>query len=441
MLPFFNEVAGKQISLLWASPFFWLAGISFSLITGLLAGIYPAFYLSSFKPIQVLKGTFQTGTSAVIPRKVLVVVQFTVSITLIIGTLIVYQQVQFGKNRPVGYTREGLIMVETPTEAIHTHFSAIQNELKKEGAITEMSESLNPMTGLSFSANGYDWDGTGAHREVSFGTVYVDHDFGKTVGWQFKEGRDFSREFSTDSSGIVLNETAAAFMGLKDPVGQTIQQNDFNGLKTYRIIGIIKDMVMESPYEPVRQTVYKLNADKGNFVNIRINPAISTREALQKIESIFKKYTPESPFEYRFVDEEYAQKFKDEERISKIASFFAVLAIMISCLGIFGLASFVAQQRVKELGIRKVLGATAFNIWGLLSRDFVVLVLVAYLIAVPVSYYFLSHWLENYSYRTNIAWWVFALAGGSTLLITLLTVSYQSIKAALVNPVDSLRNE
>jgi ABC-type antimicrobial peptide transport system permease subunit len=239
----------------------------------------------------------------------------------------------------------------------------------------------------------------------------------------------------------VLNETAAAFMGLKDPVGKTIQQNDFNGLKTYRIIGIIKDMVMESPYEPVRQTVYKLNADKGNFVNIRINPAISTREALQKIESIFKKYTPESPFEYRFVDEEYAQKFKDEERISKIASFFAVLAIMISCLGIFGLASFVAQQRVKELGIRKVLGATAFNIWGLLSRDFVVLVLVAYLIAVPVSYYFLSHWLENYSYRTNIAWWVFALAGGSTLLITLLTVSYQSIKAALVNPVDSLRNE
>jgi ABC-type antimicrobial peptide transport system permease subunit len=198
---------------------------------------------------------------------------------------------------------------------------------------------------------------------------------------------------------------------------------------------------MESPYEPVRQTVYKLNAGKGNFVNIRISPAMSSREALNKIEAIFKKYTPGLPFEYKFVDEEYARKFKDEERISKIASFFAVLAIIISCLGIFGLASFVAQQRVKEIGIRKVLGATAFNVWGLLCKDFVILILIAYLIASPVTYYFLSHWLENYTYRTDITWWVFALAGGGTLLITLITVSYQSIRAALLNPVKSLRNE
>jgi ABC-type antimicrobial peptide transport system permease subunit len=304
-----------------------------------------------------------------------------------------------------------------------------------------MSESLNPMTGVNFSASGYDWNGTGAHRDVSFGTVYVDHDFGKTVGWQFKKGRDFSREFSTDSLSIVLNETAAAFMGLEDPVGKTVQQEDFDGLKTYRIIGVIKDMLMESPYEPVRKTVYKMNTGKGNVVNIRINPSTSARAALSTIEEVFKKYNPALPFSYTFVDEEYAQKFKDEERISTIAGFFAMLAIMISCLGIFGLASFVAQQRVKEIGIRKVLGASVYSVWGLLSRDFVLLILIAFLMATPVAYYFLSNWLENYTYRTDMAWWIFALSGIGALLITLTTVSYQSIKAALANPVKSLRNE
>jgi ABC-type antimicrobial peptide transport system permease subunit len=204
---------------------------------------------------------------------------------------------------------------------------------------------------------------------------------------------------------------------------------------------VIKDMLMESPYEPVRQTVYKMNSGKGNVVNIRIHPAESTQEALSKIEAIFKRYDPSLPFEYTFVEEEYAQKFKDEERISKIVSFFAVLAIIISYLGIFGLASFVAQQRVKEIGIRKVLGATVFNVWGLLSKDFVVLILIAFLVAIPVTYYFLSNWLENYTYRTEITWWVFVLSGVGALLITLVAVSYQSIKAALANPVKSLRNE
>lgn len=440
-LPLFNEVSGKQLSILWSHPSFWLAGIGLSLTTGLIAGVYPAFYLSSFQPVKVLKGTFRVGRSASTPRQILVILQFTVSISLIIGTIIVFRQVQYGKNRPVGYSRDGLIMIETPTGNIHTHFNAIREELTKTGAISEISESLNSMTGVSFSANGYDWDATGTHGEVSFATVYVDHNFGKTVSWQFKEGRDFSREFSSDSSGIVLNETAVAVMGLTHPIGKTVQQNYFDGLKTYRIIGVIKDMLMESPFEPVRQTVYKLNPGKGNVINLRIHPAVSTPKALSEIETIIKKYDPSLPFEYRFVEEEYAQKFKDEERISKIVSFFSVLAIMISCMGIFGLASFVAGQRVKEIGIRKVLGATVFNVWGLLSRDFVILILIALLISIPVTYYFLSRWLENYTYRTDFAWWIFALSGLGALLITMLTVSYQSIKAALANPVKSLRNE
>lgn len=332
-------------------------------------------------------------------------------------------------------------MIETPTADIHNRLGAVRDELKKAGAIAEMSQSLNPMTGVSFSANGYDWNGKATNLEASFATVYVDHDFGKTVGWQFKEGRDFSSEFSTDSSGIVLNETALAFMGLEDPVGKTIKQNDFDGPKIYHIIGVIKDMLMESPYEPVRRTVYKMNFGKGNFVNARINPASGTREALRKIEAVFKKYNPASPFEYKFVDDEYAQKFADEERIGKLAGFFAVLAIFISCLGLFGLASFVAEQRTKEIGVRKVLGASVTDVWLLLSKDFVGLVLIALGIAIPVAYYFMHKWLQNYEYRTDISWWIFAAAGGGALLITLLTVSYQAIKAALINPVKSLRNE
>ena len=438
ILPIFNEVADKKLVILWSTPLFWLIGLGFTMLTGLIAGSYPAFYLSSFQPIKVLKGTFRVGRFAAIPRKVLVVVQFTVSVTLIIGTVVVFRQIQFAKNRPVGYSRAGLVMVEMTQEDVHTHFEAIRDELKNAGAISEMAESGSPATGVWQTQNGFTWNDKTSDQLVDFATVFVTHKFGKTMGWQFKEGRDFSQAYSTDSSGMVLNEAAVKFMGLKkSPVGETVKWEG----KSWKILGVIRDMVMESPYEPVRRTIFMINNGSGNVVTFRINPNKPATKALSQIETVFKKYAPAVPFDYKFVDQEYAKKFGDEERIGKLASFFAILAIFISCLGLFGLASFMAEQRTKEIGVRKVLGASVFNLWGLLSKDFVFLVFIAFGIATPIAYYLLSDWLHTYQYHTELSWWIFAASGTGALIVTLLTVSFQSLKAAWMNPVKSLRSE
>ncbi|GAB4035754.1 ABC transporter permease [Spirosoma jeollabukense] len=442
VLPFFNEVASKKMTLLWATPLFWLVGIGFTVLTGLLAGSYPAFYLSSFQPVKVLKGTgsssrFRVGRFAAVPRKVLVVVQFTVSVTLIIGTVIVFRQIQFAQNRPIGYSRNGLLYVQTTTPDIHTHYDVFRADLIKSGAVTEIAESESPLTGIWNVNGGFDWDGKDPNQQPDFAIVGVSYEFGKTVGWQFKEGRDFTREFGTDSSAMVINEAAVKFMGLKNPVGKVIREGNLR----YKIIGIIKDMVMESPYEPARQTFFYLGTFASNFINIRLNPNISASEAVSKIGVVFQKYNPTAPFDYKFADQEYAKKFAAEERIGTLASVFAILAIFISCLGLFGLASFVAEQRTKEIGVRKVLGASVLNVWSLLSKDFVVLVLISFVIAAPVAWYFLHNWLQKYEYRTDISWWIFAASGVGALLVTLLTVSFQSIKVALMNPVKSLRSE
>lgn len=435
-LPFFNEVAGKKIVITWSNPLFWLFGIGFSIFTGLIAGSYPALYLSSFQPVKVLKGTFRAGRFASIPRKALVVIQFTVSITLIIGTIIVFRQIQFAKNRPVGYTREGLINIDR-NEKIHQHFEVVRNELINSRAIVEMSESTSPTTDIWNSNGDFEWKGKDPNMAVDFPNSGITHHFGKTVGWQFVDGRDFSSAFATDSAAFVINETAQKFMGFKNAVGNTIKWDK----KPYKIIGVIKDMVVQSPYEPIRPAFFHLSKEQGNIIILKINPNATSKEALAKIETIFKKYSPNVPFEYKFVDETYARKFGDEERIGKLAGIFAGLAIFISCLGLFGLASFMAEKRAKEIGIRKVLGASVFNLWKLLSKDFVVLVLISCLVAIPIAYYFMSQWLQNYTYRTEISWWIFAIAAFGALLITLLTVSYQAIKAATLNPVNVLKNE
>ncbi|MEA5402316.1 ABC transporter permease [Arcicella sp. DC2W] len=436
-LPTFNEIADKKISILFTNPLFWLLGLGFSLITGFVAGSYPALYLSSFQPVKVLKGTFRIGHFASMPRKVLVVMQFTVSITLIIGTIIVFNQIQFAKNRPIGYNKDGLLAMFVNNQELIQHYNAIRNDLIKTGAVSEMSESSSPTTGVWAINNGYDWKGKDPNVQGNFGTVAVTHDFGKTVGWQFKEGRDFSRAFSTDSTGVVLNEAAVKFMGMKQVIGETMKVDG----KPYKIIGVVKDMVMNSPYQPALRTVFILDYKWINIINIKINPKVNSSEALSKIESVFKKYAPDSPFDYWFVDDDYNLKFLNEVRIGKLTSFFAVLAIFISCLGLFGLASFVVEQRTKEIGIRKVLGATVLNLWTLLSKEFVLLVLISLLTAVPIAYYYMNNWLQSYEYRTEIPWWIFALSGLGALIITLLTVSFQAIKAALANPVKSLRTE
>jgi len=437
LLPFFNDVADKKIVILWTSPLFWLMGIGFTIITGLIAGSYPALYLSSFKPVKVLKGTFKAGRFAAAPRKVLVVLQFTVSVILVIGTIVVFKEVQYAKGRPIGYDPGGLIYVQVLNGDLHNHFDAAKNELKNEGAITEMAESYGPITGNWQTNGGFDWKGKDPNLAVDFPNSSVTYDYGKTIGWQFAQGRDFARDHASDSSAFVINESAAKYMGLKQPVGEIIKWDG----QPMTIIGVIKDVITESPYTPVRPTLYYMNTDNVNFEIFKINPASSTRAAINKIEDVFKKYSPLQPFDYKFVDDEYAKKFGTEERVGKLAGFFAVLAIFISCLGLFGMASFMAEQRTKEIGVRKVLGASVANLWGLLSKDFIGLVVISLLISIPAAYYFMNSWLQNYEYHSGLPWWIFAGAATGALLITLLTVSYQSIKAALANPVKSLKTE
>lgn len=447
-LPWFNELADKAIAFPWQMPVFWLASFLFLVITALLAGLYPAFYLSSFQPIKVLKGSgsFRAGRLAALPRKALVVVQFTVSVVLIIGVLLVYKQIQYVKNKPVGYDRAGLLSIPMNDPNYKGKEEVIDRELMATGLVSQVAYSSSPLTSVWNNIGGFEWDNKPPKAESGFAVMDISANFGRMAGWQFVAGRDFSKAFVTDSAAVIINETAARYLGLKKRNGQWIvgtyvRQPDFHW--KHQIIGVIKDMVMDSPFEPVKRSFYFLDAThKGAArLNIRLKPTVSAQDALARIETIIRQTVPSALFTYSFVDQDFAAKFSTEQRIGTLASVFAVLAIFISCLGIFGLASFVAEQRTKEIGVRKVLGASVLNLWGLLSKDFVVLVIIAVGIATPIAWYFLNNWLENYPYRTELSWWIFAVSGAGALLITLLTVSFQSVKAALMNPVKSLRSE
>jgi putative ABC transport system permease protein len=443
-LPWFNQLADKQIHIAWGSPLFWIVIIGFTVFTGMIAGSYPAFYLSAFNSVKVLKGTFKVGRLASLPRKVLVVLQFTFSVSIIAGTVIVFRQIQYVRNRPVGYTREGLITVNLNTSNLYTHYNSIRNDLKGSSAITDMAMSGSPTTGIYANQGGFIWPGKDPNVTASFAVVPVTHDFGPTVGWQFVDGRNFSRDFASDSSALILNEAAVKYMGLKHPVGENVKYlNTSYHNNNFRVIGVIRDMVMENPFAPVKPTIFTMDsaALSMNVITAKINPDISTGKAMTIISSIFKKYNPGSAFDYKFNDDEYAKKFSMEQRIGKLATVFAVFAIFISCLGLFGLASFMAEQRTKEIGVRKVLGASIAHLWGLLSKEFLLLVVLSFLIAVPVSWYLMHHWLLQYEYRTPISIWVFVVTMGGALLITLATVSFQSIRASMANPVKSLRSE
>ena len=437
MLPAFNLVADKDMKLLWAKPLFWSLCLAFTAITGLIAGSYPALYLSSFQAVKVLKGTLHAGKLATIPRKVLVVLQFTVSVVLIIGTIVVFRQIQFAKDRPIGYNRDGLVMAPLLTPQIHDHFDAIRNDLINQSAIVEMTEAGGPTTAVWSTNGGFMWKGKDPNQAVDFPNTGVTYGYGKTVGWQFVEGRDFSKSFGTDTAAFIINEAAAKFIGLKNMVGETIAWDEH----PFRVIGIIKNMIIESPYQEVRPQIYHLETNPDAYVILKINPNSSTSAAMAKIKKTFSAYSPAEPFNFQFVDEEYGKKFGNEERIGKLAGFFSALAIFISCLGLFGMASFMAEQRIKEIGVRKVLGASVLNLWGLLSRDFLALVIISLIIAVPVSFLFMQNWLGNYTYHSGLSWWIFVAACLGSLLITLLTVSYQAIRAATMNPVKSLKTE
>lgn len=436
-LPFFNSVADKDMHLPLAQPAFWGLVLGFPIFTGLLSGSYPAFYLSGFRPIKVLKGTFKAGRYSSLPRKILVVIQFTVSVAMIIGTVLVFRQINYARSRPVGYTREGLVYLYMNTPEIYGHYDALRNDLVKTGAVEDMCESSGPITGVWSNQIGFEWKGKDPNSVPLFGISAITYDYGRTMGWKVLQGRDFSRSFPTDTGGMILNESAVRLTGLLHPVGEVIRWND----KDHKITGVVKDMVMESPYSPIKPTIFYLDYDWTNVITVRLRSNVTTTGALEAIRPVFRKYNPGSPFQYKLVDEEYEKKFSDEQRIGHLATVFAVLAIFISCLGLFGLASFVAEQRIREVGIRKVLGASLFDLWQLLSTDFVILVIISCLIAVPIAGYYLHEWLQQYEYRTPLSWWIFAVSSLGALAITLLTVSFQAIRAAMMNPVNSLRTE
>jgi ABC-type antimicrobial peptide transport system permease subunit len=300
-----------------------------------------------------------------------------------------------------------------------------------------MAESISPTTAVWNTNGDFNWEGKDPNLAVDFPNNGVSYEYGKVIGWKIKEGRDFSRDFATDSTAFILNEAAVKYLGWEKPVGKTLT---WEGIP-FKVIGVVYDILVESPYAPVRASLFHIDRNNMNVIQMKINPNLSPADALSKIERTFRKFDPASVFEFSFVDETYAKKFGEEERIGKLATCFAVLAIFISCLGLFGLASFVAEQRTKEIGIRRVLGATIVNVWHLLSKQFAALVLISLFIALPLGYYFMNNWLSNYQYRTGISWWIFAAAGIGALGIALLTVSFQAIKAALANPVKSLRSE
>ncbi|HEV9037831.1 MAG TPA: ABC transporter permease [Puia sp.] len=450
----FNAIAGKSVTMPWGSFSFWAAGLGFCLVTGLIAGSYPALYLSSFRPVKVLKGTarfrtslsvskqlgrssFKAGRFAALPRQVLVVVQFTVSVSLIIGTVIVFRQIQIAKDRPVGYDQNGLVMVPRITGTIHKHYEAVREDLIHQGAVTDMAESSGPPTQVWSTNGGFDWPGKDPSQGVDNPNTGVSVNYGKTVGWQFVAGRDFSKDFATDTSAFVINEAAVKFMGLKNPVGTVIKWDGY----PFTIIGVIKDMLMESPYSPVRPSFYCTIKDHEAVMILRVPAGANMAAALDKCKAVFTHYDPAEPFDYKFVDKEYAKKFGDERRVGQLAGVFALLAILISCLGLFGMASFMAEQRTREIGVRKVLGASVVDLWGLLSKDFVLLVGLSLVIAMPLSAWVMKGWLAGYTIRTSLSWWIFAAAGAGALVITVVTVGWQAIRAAMANPVDSLRSE
>lgn len=437
ILPFFNEVAGKQTTILWTNPWFWITGITFCIITGLLSGSYPALYLSSFQPVKVLKGTFRPDRLAAFPRKILVVFQFTVSVTLMIGIVVVFLQIDFARTRPTGYDRGRLIEVlMINTAQLRQHHDALRSDLLNSGTVYEVSQSLGSITSDFGGTTAFSWRGKVPNTSPLFMANKVTHEFGRTVGWEVIEGRDFSRDHM-DERSMIINESAAKLMDLKDPIGEMVT---YAG-KEYKVIGVVRDIIKESPFTTVKPSFFVLDYKVTNVVNIKLAEHTGTSEALARIEEVFRKYDPAAPFDYTFVDERYAQKFSTEERIAKLSGFFAVLSIVISCLGVFGLASFMAEQRTKEISVRKVMGASVFSLWKMLSKDFVGLVVISCLVAIPLGYYLMDKWLQKYPYRIEISWVILLTTGLVALTITILTVSYQSVKAALMSPVKNLRSE
>lgn len=439
-LPWFNTLAGKHMSIPYGNFGFILLAFLFIIGMSLLAGSYPALYLSSFNPVKVLKGIFHTGRNTTLPRKVLVVFQFTASIIMVIGTIVVFLQIQHAKKRPVGFDLQGIIHIAIRTEGLaKADYNTLRHQLLATGVVENMAISDFPVTGSMSADASLTWPGKDPAVRPLVAMNSCSHDFPSTNGFQFIEGRDFSREFNADSSAVIVNEMAARLIGGdKSAVGKKIS---FGYNKEREIVGVIKDQIRWTPFAKQSPHIYFVRYTGARYLTVRFITGTDVHDALKKIETAIKTVDAAAPFEYTFQDDDYARQFHSEERIGKLASVFAVLAIFISSIGIFALAAFAASQRTKEIGIRKVLGASVFTLWKMLVVEFLILVGLAILVASPLGYYLLQQWLLRYDYRIEIPLLVFIATAVIALIITLLTISYQTLKVAWINPVKSLRAE
>ena len=442
-MPFFNHISGKDISIPFDNLYFWALSIGVAVVTGLMAGSYPAFYLSAISPIRSLKGTYKAGKLATLPRKLLVIFQFSISIILIVGTLIIYNQINHVKSRPVGYDQDNLLMLTKRTGDMYGKYDVFKNEFEKSGAVTAVGEANYPLDNTLGNNDGFGWEGKDPEYNPAFNTIKVNYDYGNAIGWEIIEGRDFSREFPGDvRNAVVITESAKEAIGLDDPVGQVLTfNNDWYSESQVTIVGVVKDMIKGNPFEEAKPAIMFLSEDRLYWMFLRLNDQLSASEAISRVERVIREVAPNAPFDYNFVDDAYDVKFRSEERIGQLITFFAVLAILISCLGLFGLASYVADRKTKEIGIRKTLGASVLQLWQKLSVEFVMLVVISTAIATPVAYYLLEQWLDSFQYRIEMNLLPFIIAGILALLVTLLTVSYQTLRAAMINPVKSLRSE
>ncbi|MBS1659659.1 MAG: ABC transporter permease [Bacteroidetes bacterium] len=437
LLPVFNQVVGLQLRLPYDNVLAWLAALGVTLLTGLLAGSYPALFLSSFNPVRVLKGRLFTSRASVRPRQALVVVQFTFAVCLILSSIFIYKQVGYIKDRPVGYEREGLVEM-TVDGKLFGEFGRFRREAIESGAVADAAMTSAAITDNQQGA----WDNRWPNQlpgedKLVFDCMAVTYHFIKTYGLTLVQGRDFDESRPADSTGVLLNEAAVRLMRMKEPVGQEIT---WLGVKR-KVIGVVKDWVRGSPYEPVKPAIIGFVKDWVGNIGLRLNPGLPASKSLALLQSVYKRYNPEYPFEYKWTDETFSQKFDNEQLLGKISVGFTALAIMISCLGLWGLASFSAEQRKKEMGIRKVLGASVAGLWVQLSREFVGLVLLAFVIGSAVSWYFVHRWLAAYAFHTSLSLWAFLATLLATVVLCLLAVSWQALRAAFANPVDGLRSE
>ena len=436
VLPEFNRFTGKQIEIPFDNVLFWLSLTGLLLVTGFISGSYPALYLSSFRPVRVLKGLPKFSTGSLWFRKGLVVFQFTLSIILIIGTMVVSKQVNYIQTINLGYDKENLVYISLEGD-LAAKYKLFKSKGLQMPGIQNVTKITDGPTRINNGTTGVQWNGKDPNLKIDFAHAAIGYDFIKTMDLQLAQGRDFSKDFATDSVGYIINEAALGIIGYQDPIGKPLMQWKVEGT----IVGVVKDFHFNSLHTQINPLILRLGENSGGgSALVRTEPG-KTKEALAGLEEICKELNPQFPFSYKFSDEEYQKLYTSEQVVSKLANYFAVLAVFISCLGLLGLVMFAAEQRTKEFGIRKVLGARPTTLFNLLSKEFLLLVLIAMVIASPLAWIAMNNWLQDYVYRIHISWWMFAVAGMLAVLIALVSVSFQAIKAAIANPVRSLRTE